>query len=117
VTVVYEGDRCTRGKGLLALVTVEGRATIYRGALVQGEPLDRRPFQLSGSWDRPTNEIGWPLAWWGCRVKHARYRWEIPGVYVFDVGARWGLWTLTVSTQSVTPMGQARVVHWSHNGC
>jgi hypothetical protein len=117
VTVAYQGDRCTRGKAARAEVTVEGTATVYQGALVEGEPIDVRPFRLSGAWERPSNEVGWPLAWWGCGVKNAAYRWEIPGVYVFDVMARWGLWTLTVSTQPVTPWGESRTVHWSYNGC
>jgi hypothetical protein len=117
VTVVYGGDRCTRGTGTTARVTVNGSATVYQGAVVQGEPIDTRPFRLTGMWDRPTNQVGWPLAWWGCAVKNAQYRWEIPGVYIFEVGARWGVWTLTVSTQPVAPLGEARTVHWSHNGC
>lgn len=117
VTVVYQGERCTSGEAARAHVTVDGTATVYRGPLVQGEPIDSRPFLLSGTWDRPSNEVGWPLAWWGCGVKDAAYRWEIPGVYVFDVAARWGLWTLTVSTQPVAPLGEARTVHWSYNGC
>jgi hypothetical protein len=117
VTVAYQGDRCTRGKAVRAEVTVNGTATVYQGALVEGEPIDVRPFRLSGAWERPSNEVGWPLAWWGCGVKNAAYRWEIPGVYVFDVVARWGVWTLTVSTQPVTPWGESRTVHWSYNGC
>ena len=117
VTVVYGGDRCTRGAGTTAEVTVNGSATVYQGALAQGEPIDSRPFRLTGTWDRPTNQVGWPLAWWGCAVKNAQYRWEIPGVYIFDVAARWGVWTLNVSTQPVSPLGEARTVHWSYNGC
>jgi hypothetical protein len=117
VTVAYAGDRCTRASGSVARVTVEGSAMVYRGTVAEGEPLDRRPFRLSGEWDRPSNEVGWPLAWWGCGVKNARYVWEIPGVYTFDVGARWGLWTLSVSTQPVAPLGEARTVHWAYNGC
>jgi hypothetical protein len=117
VTVVYGGDRCTRGAGTTAEVTVNGSATVYQGALAEGEPIDSRPFRLTGTWDRPTNQVGWPLAWWGCAVKNAQYRWEIPGVYTFDVAARWGVWTLTVSTQPVSPLGEARTVHWSYNGC
>jgi hypothetical protein len=117
VTVVYSAERCTERQGTLVNVTTQGSATVYQGALAKGEPIDQRPFRLTGSWDRPSNEAGWPLAWWGCGVKQARYIWEIPGVYRFDVGARWGLWTLTVSTQPVKPLAEARTVHWTYNAC
>jgi hypothetical protein len=117
VTVVYSARRCTNPSGTMVEVTTQGSATVYQGILAQGEAIDRRPFRLTGSWNRPSNEAGWPLAWWGCGVKHARYLWEIPGVYTFDVGARWGLWTLTVSTQPVEPLAEARTVHWTYNAC
>jgi hypothetical protein len=117
VTVVYSAERCTQRQGTLVNVTTLGSATVYQGILAKGEPIDQRPFRLTGSWDRPSNEAGWPLAWWGCGVKQARYVWEIPGVYRFDVGARWGLWSLTVSTQPVDPLAEARTVHWSYNAC
>jgi hypothetical protein len=117
VTVVYAAERCTRPRGTSVEVSSEGSATVYRGSAVAGEPIDRRPFILTGTWDRPTNAAGWPLAWWGCGVKQARYRWEIPGVYLFDVGARWGVWSLTVSTLPRAPQGEARDFHWSYNGC
>jgi hypothetical protein len=117
VTIVYSAERCTKPKGTMVEVTTEGSATVYQGILAQGEPIDRRPFRLTGSWDHPSNEAGWPLSWWGCGVKHARYLWQIPGVYMFDVGARWGVWSLTVATQPVEPLAQARTVHWSYNAC
>jgi hypothetical protein len=117
VTVVYSAQRCTKRQGSLVNVTTQGSATVYQGILAQGQPIDRRPFRLTGSWDHPSNASGWPLSWWGCGVKHARYLWEIPGVYSFDVGARWGLWSLTVSTQPVQPPAEPRTVHWSYNAC
>jgi hypothetical protein len=117
VTVVYSAERCTQRQGTGVNVTTQGSATVYQGILAEGEPIDQRPFVLTGSWDRPSNEAGWPLAWWRCGVKYARYVWEIPGVYRFDVGARWGLWSLTVSTQPVEPLAEARTVHWSYNAC
>ena len=117
VTVVYSAERCTKRQGTLVNVTTQGSAIVYQGILAKGQPIDQRPFRLTGSWDHPSNEAGWPLSWWGCGVKHARYLWEIPGVYRFDVGARWGLWSLTVSTQPVEPLAEARTVHWSYNAC
>ncbi|MGH2678759.1 MAG: hypothetical protein ACRDHB_10430 [Actinomycetota bacterium] len=117
VTVVYSAKRCTKPTGTMVEVTTQGSATVYQGILAQGEPIDMRPFRLTGRWDHPSNKAGWPLSWWGCGVKYARYLWEIPGVYSFDVGARWGLWSLTVSTQPVKPLAEARTVHWSYNAC
>jgi hypothetical protein len=117
VTVVYSAKRCTKPTGTMVEVTAQGSATVYQGTLAQGEPIDQRPFLLTGSWDHPSNKAGWPLSWWGCGVKRAQYLWEIPGVYSFDVGARWGLWSLTVSTQPVVPLAEARTVHWSYNAC
>jgi hypothetical protein len=117
VTVVYEGERCTRGSGAAARVTVNGRAFVYQGILAQGDPIDRRPFSLSGQWEQPSNAVGWPPRWWGCGVKRAGFRWEIAGAYTFEVGARWGVWTLRVATQPAANSGQATTFHWTYNGC
>ena len=119
VTVVYSAERCTKPDGTTVVVTSEGTASVYQGTggLGLGEQIDRRPFRLTGRWDRPTNEAGWPLAWWGCGVKLAEYRWEIPGVYVFDVRARWGAWSLDVSSLAIGPQSQPRDFHWSYSAC
>jgi len=117
VTVAYQGQRCTRGSGAAARVTVNGRALVYQGVLAQGDTIDRRRFTLFGQWEQPSNATGWPPKWWGCGVKRAGFRWEISGVYTFDVQARWGAWTLLVATQPAAPSGRATTFHWTYNGC
>jgi hypothetical protein len=117
VTVDYSAERCTKPRGTLVEVTTAGSATVYQGTTMDGAAIDRRPFRLTGRWDRPANAAGWPLSLWGCGVKLAQYRWEIPGVYTFEIGARWGVWSLTVSTEILGPQSQARDFHWSYNAC
>jgi hypothetical protein len=117
VTVDYSAERCTKPRGTLVEVTTAGSATVYQGTTMDGAAIDRRPFRLTGRWDRPANAAGWPLSLWGCGVKLAQYRWEIPGVYTFEIGARWGVWSLTVSTEILGPQSQARDFHWSYDAC
>jgi hypothetical protein len=113
VTVAYEGSRCTMPAGAGAEVSVRGTATVFQGILAEGLPIDARPFTVSGTWNRPTNPAGWPPDWWQCGVKHARYTWDIAGMYTFEVEARWGVWDLQISTQGLQPT----LVHWAYNGC
>lgn len=113
VTVAYEASRCVRPVGAAVEVSLQGAATIYRGILAEGTPIDSRPFTVTGIWNRPTNPEGWPPAWWECDVKHARYTWDIAGIYTFDVSARWGVWSLRISTQGVQP----DAMHWAYNAC
>jgi hypothetical protein len=104
VTVVYDASRCVRRSGRRALdLSVEGSATVHSGADALGEPIDSRPFTVPGSWVDPTNPDGWLPDWWQCSVKQAQYTWEIPSVYTFDVAARWGVWTLKVTTAGPEP--------------
>jgi hypothetical protein len=113
VTIVYEASHCTKPAGSAVDVSMQGTATVYPGILAQGTPIESRPFTVTGLWDRPGNLAGWPPSWWSCEVKLARYTWDIAGVYTFEVTARWGVWSL-----DVTSMGTAaRTVHWTHNAC
>jgi hypothetical protein len=98
-------------------VTTAGSATVYQGTTMDGAAIDRRPFRLTGRWDRPANAAGWPLSLWACGVKLAQYRWEIPGVYTFEIGARWGVWSLVISTEILGAQSQARDFHWSYDAC
>lgn len=113
VTVAYEASRCSKPHGTAMNLSVDGTATVYDGTSAAGTPLDVRGFTVSGTWDKPSNAIGWPPNWWECGVKAARYSWQIPGVYSFNVSARWGVWTLSVETQGPVPTR----IHWSYNGC
>lgn len=113
VTVAYEASRCSKPHGTALDLSVDGTATVYDGTTAEGTPLDARGFTVSGTWDQPSNAIGWPPNWWECGVKSARYSWQIPGVYSFNVSARWGVWTLSVETQGPVPTS----IHWSFNGC
>ncbi len=113
VTVVYEASKCIKPMGTTVDLSVQGTATVYQSLLVEDAPIDARPFSVSGMWDRPTNPEGWPPAWWECGVKHARYTWDIADMYTFAVSARWGVWSLDVTTQGQEPGS----VHWAHNGC
>jgi hypothetical protein len=113
VTVAYEGSRCTTPEGTGVGLSVQGTATVYRGILAERQPIDTRPFTVTGTWNHPTNAAGWPPDWWQCDVKHATYTWEIAGMYTFEVEARWGVWTLQISTQGLQP----KLVHWAYNGC
>lgn len=113
VTVAYEASRCSKPNGTALDLSVDGTATVYDGTTATGTPLDVRGFTVSGTWDKPSNAIGWPPNWWQCGVKSARYTWQIPGVYSFNVSARWGVWTLSVETQGPVPTS----IHWSYNGC
>lgn len=113
VTVVYEASHCTKPVGTTVELSMQGTAKAYQGILVEGSPIDSRPFTVTGMWDRPTNPSGWPPTWWGCGVKHARYSWSIAGVYTFAVSARWGVWSLEVTSQGTAP----RTVRWTHNAC
>jgi hypothetical protein len=113
VTVAYEASRCSKPNGTALDLSVGGTASVYEGSTATGTPLDVRGFTVSGSWDRPSNAIGWPPKWWECGVKSARYNWQIPGVYSFNVSARWGVWTLSVETQGPAPTS----INWSYDGC
>jgi hypothetical protein len=113
VTVVYEASHCTKPVGTTVELSMQGTAKVYRETLVGGTPIDTRPFTVTGLWDRPKDASGWPPTWWACDVKLARYTWDIAGVYTFAVSARWGVWSLDVTSQGKT----ARTVHWTHNAC
>jgi hypothetical protein len=113
VTVVYEASHCTKPAGTTVELSMKGTAQVYQGILAQGTPIDSRPFTVSGMWDRPENLTGWPPSWWSCGVKLARYTWDIAGVYTFTVTARWGVWSLEVTSLGTA----ARTVHWTHNAC
>ena len=113
VTVVYEASHCTKPSGTAVELTIQGTAKVYRGALAQGTPIDTRPFTAAGLWDRPENPSGWPPPWWSCKVKLARYTWVIADVYTFAVSARWGVWSLEVTSRGVTD----DTFRWTHNAC
>lgn len=113
VTVVYGASQCTKPSGSAVELSMQGTAKVYRGTVAQGTPIDTRPFTVIGLWDRPENPSGWPPTWWSCDVKLARYSWEIGGVYTFAVSARWGVWSLEVTSGGPA----ARTVRWTHNAC
>jgi hypothetical protein len=113
VTVVYDASHCTKSSGTAVEVSMQGTARVYQGVLVQGSPIDTRPFTVTGLWERPKVAAGWPLDWWSCDVKHARYSWEIGGVYTFAVTARWGVWSLDVTSKGAA----SRTVRWTYNAC
>lgn len=113
VTVVYQASQCTKPAGTTVELSMQGTAKVYQGILAQGNPIDSRPFTVTGLWDRPENPTGWPPSWWTCGVKLARYTWDIAGVYTFAVTARWGVWSLEVTSKGTA----ARTVHWTHNAC
>ena len=113
VTVAYDASQCTTPSGTAVELSMQGTANVYRGTVAEGTPIDTRPFTVIGLWDRPKDPSGWPLPWWSCGVKLARYTWDIGGVYRFAVSARWGVWTLEVASQGAAP----RTVRWTHNAC
>lgn len=113
VTVVYEASRCSTPDGSALDVAAEGTAAIHDGADASGALLDTRPFLVSGTWREPRNAAAWPPTWWDCSVPYARYTWQIPGVYTFQVSARDGVWSLDVSSEGVG----SHDVSWTHDGC
>jgi hypothetical protein len=113
VTVVYEADRCSTPDGSALDVAVEGTAMVFQGETESGALLDTRPFLVAGTWREPKNAEAWPPPWWGCGVPYARYTWEIPGLYSFQVSARDGLWSLDVASQGVG----SQALTWTHDGC
>jgi hypothetical protein len=113
VTVAYDASQCTKPSGTAVELSMQGTARVYRGTVAEGTAIDTRPFTVVGLWDRPEDPSGWPLTWWSCGVKLARYTWDIVGVYRFAVSARWGVWTLEVTSQGAAP----RTVRWTHNAC
>ncbi|MGH2737595.1 MAG: hypothetical protein ACRDHH_02175 [Actinomycetota bacterium] len=113
VTVVYEASHCTKPVGTAVEISMQGTAKVYQGALVEGTPIDSRPFTVTGMWDRPEDPSGWPPTWWTCEVKQARYNWDIAGVYTVAVSARWGVWSLEVTSLSTAP----RTFRWTYNAC
>ena len=113
VTVAYDASQCTRPSGTAVELSMQGTAKVYRGTVAEGTPIDTRPFTVTGLWDRPKDPSGWPLTWWSCGVKLARYTWEIAGVYTFGVSARWGVWSLEITTLGAAPS----TFRWTHNAC
>ena len=113
VTVVYEASRCSTPDGSALDVSAQGTATIHDGSSAAGEVLDSHPFIVAGTWKEPKNDAAWPPAWWDCSVSSASYTWQIPGVYTFQVSAREGVWSLTVSSQGVA----SQDLSWTHDGC
>jgi hypothetical protein len=113
VTVVYEAERCSTPDGPALDVAAEGTAKIFEGSSASGVLLDTRLFLVTGTWKQPKNAEAWPPAWWSCSVPFARYTWEIPGLYTFEVSARAGVWSLDVSSQGVG----SQAVTWTHDGC
>ncbi|MGH2709587.1 MAG: hypothetical protein ACRDH9_00070 [Actinomycetota bacterium] len=113
VTVVYEAERCSTPDGRSLDLAAEGTAKVFQGASEAGALLDTRPFLFTGTWKQPKNAAAWPLAWWDCSVPYASYKWEIPGLYTFEVTAQAGVWSLDVNSQGVG----TQAVSWTHNGC
>ncbi len=113
VTVVYEASHCTKPVGTTVEISMQGTAKVYQGSVVEGTPIDSRPFTVTGMWDRPEDPSGWPPKWWTCEVKQARYNWDIAGVYTFAVSARWGVWSLEVTSLGTA----ARTFRWTYNAC
>jgi hypothetical protein len=110
VTVAYDATRCSRDRGDVVVLTIEGVAVVHRGNSTEGAVLDERPFYVSGRLAGTSNAEGWPPDWWGCQVEAADYTWRIAGVYTFAVSAREGQWQLFVSVDD-------REVHWAYDGC
>jgi hypothetical protein len=110
VTVVYDATRCSRDRGDVVVLSIEGVAVVHRGTSTDGAVLDQRPFYVSGRLAGTSNPEGWPPDWWGCQVRAAEYTWRIAGVYTFAVSARDGQWQLVVSEGD-------REVHWAYDGC
>ncbi|MGH2657040.1 MAG: hypothetical protein ACRDIZ_10160 [Actinomycetota bacterium] len=113
MTVVYEASHCTKPVGTTVEISMQGTAKVYQGSVVEGTPIDSRPFTVTGMWDRPEDPSGWPPKWWTCEVKQARYNWDIAGVYTFAVSARWGVWSLEVTSLGTA----ARTFRWTYNAC
>jgi hypothetical protein len=113
VTVDYRAARCAAPAGTAVDLAMDGTATIHEGDSASGRVLGTRPFTVLGTWEQPTNPMGWPPDWWQCGVPFAEYRWEIIGVYSFEVSAADGSWTLVVDVAD-TPAGD---VHWSFDAC
>lgn len=113
VTVVYEAARCSTPDGSALDVSAEGTAKIFEGTTPEGTLLDNRAFLVTGTWRQPQNADAWPPTWWTCSVPYASYTWEIPGVYIFQVSAQDGVWTLDVSSHGVG----SQDVTWTHDGC
>ncbi len=113
VTVLYEAGRCSTPDGSALDLSVEGTAKVFEGESSAGALLDTRPFLVTGTWRDPRNAEAWPPSWWGCAVPYARYTWEIPGLYTFQVSARDGVWDLDVTSQGAGTQS----VSWTHDGC
>jgi len=113
VTVDYQATRCAAPAESAIDLTMGGTATIHEGDSTSGRVLGTRPFTVLGTWEQPTNPLGWPPDWWQCGVPFAQYRWEILGVYSFEVSATDGSWTLVVDV-AATPAGD---VHWTFDAC
>jgi hypothetical protein len=113
VTVVYAASRCSTPDGSALDVAADGTAEIFQGTDTSGTLLDTRPFLVAGTWREPRNAEAWPPTWWDCSVPYARYTWQIPGVYTFQVSARDGVWSLNVTSQGVA----SQDVSWTHDGC
>ncbi len=113
VTVDYRATRCTAPAETAIDLGMDGTATIHVGDSTSGRVLGTRPFTVLGTWEQPTNPLGWPPDWWQCGVSFAQYRWEILGVYSFEVSATDGSWSLVVDV-AATPAGD---VQWSYDAC
>ncbi|HEX2031118.1 MAG TPA: hypothetical protein VHL78_06935, partial [Actinomycetota bacterium] len=85
VTVSYAGTGCSTASGAAVELTLDGTATVFRGADPSGPAIDSRPFSVSGSWRTTSFSTDWTPGWWGCEVAAAEYRWQIAGVYTFAV--------------------------------
>ncbi len=113
VTVEYQATRCAAPVETAVDLNMEGTATIHEGDSTSGRVLGTRPFVVLGTSEHPANPMGWPPNWWQCGVSFAQYRWEIGGVYSFEVSATDGTWTLVVDVAD-TPAGD---VTWTYDAC
>jgi hypothetical protein len=113
VSVLYEADRCVRiDRGVLR-ITMDGTAEVREGGR-SGDILQKRPFELQGTWVHPSIEDGWPPDWWQCGVADLDYVWRIAGRYTFSVEAEDGRWRLEVVT---VHKDRTRTVTWTYDAC
>jgi hypothetical protein len=113
VTVEYQASRCAAPTETAVDLHMEGTATIHEGDSVSGPVLGTRPFVVLGTWEHPANPMGWPPSWWQCGVSYAQYRWDIAGVYTFEVSATDGTWTLVVDVAG----SAAGDLSWTYEAC
>jgi hypothetical protein len=103
VTIVYEGTNKNDFKDGHFNLVIVGTATVYAGIGTSGEVLDKRPFKNIETWYEPDNTWGWPVSYYSSGVKHLKYKWEIAGVYSFDIICQDGYWTIWSTAHTSPP--------------